>query len=47
MNLDSTYSGNSTNLEKGPYGKMYTKYVLFHKDNTCISVSDKVIVVQW
>jgi hypothetical protein len=45
MNLDSTYSGNSTNLEKGSYGKMYTKYVLFHKES-CIS-DHKVIVVQW
>jgi hypothetical protein len=46
MNLDSTYSGNSTNLEKGSDGKMYTKYVLFHKVITCIS-DHKVMVVQW
>jgi hypothetical protein len=39
--------GNSTNLEEGSYGKMYTKSVLFHRVITCISVSDKVIVVQW
>jgi hypothetical protein len=40
MNLDSShYSGNSTNLEKGSYGKMHTKYVLFHKVIACISES--------
>jgi hypothetical protein len=50
MNLDSShYSGNSShNLKMGSYRKMYTKYLLlFHKVIACISVSDKVIVVQW
>jgi hypothetical protein len=45
MNLDSTYVLNATNLEEVSYGKMYTKYVLFHKES-CIS-AHKVIVIQW
>jgi hypothetical protein len=50
MSLDSShYSGNSShNLEEGSFmTKMYTQHVLFHKVIACISVSDKVIAVQW